>query len=122
MSYIDGFVVPVDKNRLDEYRKTSRRFGKKCIELGALEYVESVEDDVPPGKITSFEMAVKRSASEVVFFSYIVYPNKRTRDRINKLMMSDPEWSNMDMAASPMNGKHMIWGGFKPVVSLSSTT
>ena len=118
MSYVDGFVVPVDKDRVDEYRKIARRFGKKCMELGAIQYMESSEDDVPPGKVTSFDLAVRKAASEVVFFSFIIYPNKRTRDRINKAMMSDPEWANMDMTKAPMNGKTMIFGGFKPLVSL----
>lgn len=60
MSYVDGFVVPVPKKNLDAYRKLARKAGKVWKEHGALAYVECVGDDVPPGKVTSFDKSVKR--------------------------------------------------------------
>ena len=33
--YIDGFVVPVPKKNLADYRKMARLAGKICRELGA---------------------------------------------------------------------------------------
>ena len=50
MSYVDGFVVPVPKNNLTDYRKMARKAGRIWREHGALEYIECVGDDVPPGK------------------------------------------------------------------------
>src|SRR5437763_1820589 len=54
MSYVDGFVVPVPKQKIEEYREFSRKSGELWKRHGAVEYIECVGDDVPPGKVTSF--------------------------------------------------------------------
>jgi uncharacterized protein YbaA (DUF1428 family) len=119
MSYVDGFVVPVPTAKLAEYTKMARRAAKIWREHGALEYREWVADDVKPGKTTSFPQAVKLKAGETVVFAYIVYANKRDRDRINNLVMSDPRLADMmDPKKMPFDGKRMFWGGFKKLVEL----
>ena len=90
MHYVDGMVTPVPKAKLADYRRMSRLCGKVWMEHGALQYVECVADDVKPGKTTSFPQAVKLKDGEVVVFSYIVYRNRRERDRVNKRVMADP--------------------------------
>lgn len=116
--YIDGFVVPVPKDKLAAYRRIARIAGKVWREHGALEYVESVADDVKPGKRTSFPQSVKLKADEVVFFSYIVYKSRRHRDQVNKKVMADPRIANMDPKTMPFDGKRMFWGGFKTFVAM----
>jgi uncharacterized protein YbaA (DUF1428 family) len=117
--YVDGFVVPVPESRLADYRKMARKAGKIWKEYGALEYMECVEDDVQPGKHTSFPQAVKRKPGELVVFSWIVYQSRAARDRINKKVMQDPRLADMmDPKALPFDGKRMFWGGFKPIVTL----
>jgi uncharacterized protein YbaA (DUF1428 family) len=117
MNYVDGFVVPVPTAKLPDYRKIARRAGKIWREHGALEYIECVGDDVPPGKVTSFPQAVKLKAGETVVFSWIVYKSRRDRDRINKLVMSDPRLADMmDPKKMPFDGKRMFFGGFKVLV------
>jgi uncharacterized protein YbaA (DUF1428 family) len=86
-------------------------------EYGALEYVEGVADDVPPGKVTSFPQSVKLKRDEVVVFSYIVYKSRAQRDQVNKQVMADPRMK-MDPKSLPFDGKRMFWGGFKPLVTL----
>ncbi len=117
--YVDGFVVPVPKDRLADYKKLARLAGKVWKEHGALQYVECVADDAKPGKSTSFPQAVKLKEGEVVVFSYITYATKRDRDRINKAVMSDPRLAHMmDPKKLPFDGKRMFWGGFKGIVEL----
>ncbi|HZV37679.1 MAG TPA: DUF1428 domain-containing protein [Pseudoxanthomonas sp.] len=118
MSYVDGFVVPVPRANLAEYRRFARKAGKIWKEYGALEYVECVGDDVPPGKVTSFPQAVKLKPDEVVFFSWIVYRSRAHRDRVNKQVMADPRLAGMGPADMPFDAKRMFWGGFKPVIEL----
>jgi uncharacterized protein YbaA (DUF1428 family) len=93
------------------------------MRLGALQYVESVADDVAVGKRTSFPRSVKLKRGEVVVFSFIVYRSRGQRDSINKKamkhFMSDPKWKKfMDPKNMPFDGKRMFWGGFKPIVEL----
>ena len=119
MSYVDGFVLPVPRKNLAAYRRMAKLGGKIWKEYGALEYHECVADDVKPGKTTSFPQAVKLKPDEVVVFSWIVYRNKRDRDRANKQVMSDPRLAEfMDPKNMPFDGKRMFWGGFKPFVSM----
>ncbi|WP_408953604.1 DUF1428 domain-containing protein [Lysobacter sp. Hz 25] len=118
MNYVDGYVLAVPKKNLAAYRKLASRAGKIWMEYGALQYVESVADDVKPGKTTSFPQAVKLKADEVVVFSWIVFKSRAQRDRINKKVMGDPRLADMiDPKAMPFDGKRMIFGGFKQVVS-----
>ena len=116
MSYVDGFVLPVPKKNLDAYRKLARKAGKIWKEYGALEYVECVEDDVKPGKLTSFPQAVKLKPDEVVVFSWIVYRSRAHRDKVNAKAMADPRLAGMDPKNMPFDGKRMFWGGFKVAV------
>ena len=117
MSYVDGFVLPVPEKNLVDYKRMARKAGKVWREHGALEYIECVADDVQPGKVTSFPQAVKLKPGEVVVFSWIVYKSRRDRDRINKLVMSDPRLADMmDPKSLPFDGKRMFWGGFKKIV------
>jgi uncharacterized protein YbaA (DUF1428 family) len=55
--------------------------GKVWRDHGALDYVESMADDVKPGKVTSFPQAVKLKKNETVWFSYIVYKSRVTATR-----------------------------------------
>jgi uncharacterized protein YbaA (DUF1428 family) len=121
MSYVDGFVLPVPVANLDAYKKMARRAGKIWMEHGALQYIESVADDVQPGKVTSFPQAVQLKKDEVVVFSWVVYRNRRERDRINKKVMSDPRLADMmDPKSLPFDGMRMFWGGFKPIVQINA--
>ncbi|WP_407353589.1 DUF1428 domain-containing protein [Luteimonas sp. R10] len=118
MSYVDGFLLAVPRAKLSAYRALARKAGKIWMEYGALQYVECVEDDVQPGKSTSFPRAVKLKEDEVVVFSYIVYKSRAQRDRINKKVMADPRLAGMDPKTMPFDGKRMIWGGFKGIVEM----
>lgn len=117
MHYVDGFVIPVPKRKVAAYRRMARLGGKICKELGALQYVECIADDVKPGKLTSFPQAVKLKKGETVIFSFIVYESRKQRDRVNKKFMSDPRLKKyMDPSKMPFDGKRMFWGGFKSIV------
>jgi uncharacterized protein YbaA (DUF1428 family) len=116
--YVDGFVVPVPKDKVAEYRRLARKFGALWIQHGALELHECVGDDVKPGKLTSFPQAVKLKADEVVVFSWIVFKSRRHRDAVNKKVMADPLMAQVDPKSMPFDGKRMFWGGFKEIVRL----
>jgi uncharacterized protein YbaA (DUF1428 family) len=119
MSYVDGFVVPVPKRNLKAYRAMARKAGKVWREHGALEYRESVADDVKWGKRTSFPRSVKLKDSEVVWFSWIVYKNRKHRDRVLAKVMKDKRLAPMmDPKKMPFDAKRMIYGGFKIMVDL----
>lgn len=114
--YVDGFIVPVPKKSVKAYCALAKKAGKIWMEHGALEYIECAADDVKKGKWTSFPRSVKQKAGETVFFSWIVYKSRAHRDQVLKKVMNDPRM-DMDFDNMPFDGKRMIYGGFKPVVT-----
>ena len=117
--YVDGYVIPVPKSKIDEYRKMAERAGQVWMEHGALQFTECVADDVKPGKVTWFPQAVQLKDDEVVVFSWIFYESREQRDRVNEKAMNDPRLKDMmDPKNVPFDGMRMFWGGFKTMVEL----
>ncbi|ARU04547.1 RNA signal recognition particle [Comamonas serinivorans] len=121
MPYVDGFVVPVPRANVEAYRQVAETAGAVWMEHGALQYWECVGDDVPPGKVTSFPLAVQLKDDEVACFSWIVYASRAERDRINAAVMADPRIAGMGPDTMPFDGKRMIFGGFSPIVQLGAS-
>ena len=118
-NYVDGFVVPVPRKKIEAYRSMARKSGKIWREHGALAYRECIADDVKWGKRTSFPRAVKQKPGETVFFSYIVYKSRADRDRVNAKVMKDKRLAKMmDPKTLPFDGKRMFWGGFKVLIDV----
>jgi uncharacterized protein YbaA (DUF1428 family) len=114
MDYVDGFVVPVPKAKLDAYLQMSRKCSEIWRELRALEFRACVADDVKPGKWTSFPQTVQLEEDETVVFSSIVYPSREKRDEINDQVIADPRMADMMKPENiPFDGKRMIYGGFE---------
>jgi uncharacterized protein YbaA (DUF1428 family) len=119
MPYVDGFVLPVPKARLDDYKALAKVAGEVWMGLGALSYTECVGEDVPPGKLTSFPLAVQLKEDEVVIFSWVTYASRADRDRITKGVMEDQRLKDMiDLNNMPFDGKRLIMGGFESFVTL----
>jgi uncharacterized protein YbaA (DUF1428 family) len=118
-AYVDGFVVPVPRKKIEAYRRMSLKAGKIWREHGALEFRECMADDVKWGKRTSFPRSVKLKAGEVAWFSFIVYKSRKDRDRVNAKAMKDPRLAGMmDPKGMPFDAKRMIYGGFRVMVDL----
>lgn len=119
MSYVDGFIVPVPKKKLQAYRRLAQKAGRIWREHGATAFHECVADDVKVGKRTSFPRSVKLKRGETVVFSWIVYKSRSHRDRVNAKVMKDPRLAKMMRPnAMPFDGKRMIYGGFKTLIEL----
>lgn len=117
MTYVDGFLLAVPKANIEAYKAMAETAGEVWKELGAIDYVECVGDDVPYGELTSFPRAVHASDDEIVIFSWITYASRESRDDIvAKVMkherMQGEEWKDV------FDGKRMIYGGFRPIVQL----
>ena len=114
MPYIDGFLIPVQLDRKDDYIAHAALAAPIFRRLGATRIVECWGDDIKDGKVTDFKMAVKAGPGETVVFSWIEYPDKATRDAAGAAMMTDPEMAALP--EMPFDGKRMIFAGFVPVL------
>lgn len=119
MTYVDGFVLPVPKARLEEYRRMAAEAGRVWMDHGALGFVEAVADDVAHGTITSFPRAVlaPEEGDETVVFAFITYRDRAHRDEVNAKVMADPRIRDSDMSEPPFDAKRMIHGGFRAIVT-----
>jgi uncharacterized protein YbaA (DUF1428 family) len=117
MSYVDGFVLPVPKNKLKAYVKIAQLAGKIWKEHGALEYFECALDDTKIKFGLPFTKLAKVKSGETVVFAWIVYKSKAHRDRVNAKVMKDPRMNAMgDPKDMPFDMKRMTYGGFKVLV------
>ena len=121
MSYFDGFIIAVPTANKQKFIEHATRSDSIFTEFGALRVVECWADDVPEGKVTDFGKAVQANADETVVFSFIEWPDKKTRDAaMNKMMSDDFSDDRMDPEKNPMpfDGSRLIYGGFEPVIEL----
>lgn len=117
MAYVDGFLLIVPKDKIEDYKKLSKKAGKVWRDHGALEYRECVGDDldIPFGR--PFPKLLKLKPDEAAVFSWIVYRTKAQRDKINAAVMKDARLADtMDPKTMPFDTKKMSMGGFTVLV------
>jgi uncharacterized protein YbaA (DUF1428 family) len=117
-NYVDGFVIPVRKDKMEEYRAVAAKAALVWKELGALEYFECVGDDLDNGKeFAAFPKIAGASDEETVVFSWIVYESREHRDAVNAKVMEDPRIKEMcDDTGKIFDCKRMAYGGFRVIV------
>jgi len=115
MNYVDGFVCAVPNANRDAYVQHAELGATVFKECGALAVVECWGDDVPEGKVTSFPLAVQRTADETVVFSWVTWASREARDAGWKKVMQDPRLSP-EHNPMPFDGKRLIYGGFQAIV------
>lgn len=114
--YVDGFVIPVPRDQLERYRAVAEKAGEIWKEHGALEYIESVGDDMETTQMVPFPKLANTEPGEIVIFSWIVYESREHRDSVNEKVMSDPRIR--EMGDPGFDCKRMAYGGFKVIVDL----
>ena len=93
--------------------------GVEAMREGKIAITRCIADDVKKGKLTSFPRGVKLKPGEVVWFSWIVYKNRKHRDRVLAKVMKDKRLASMmDPKSMPFDAKRMVYGGFRVVVDL----
>jgi uncharacterized protein YbaA (DUF1428 family) len=117
--YVDGFVLPLPKDKVETYRKVAEKAGKIWKEHGALEYIECVGDDLEPQEMLTFPKLTGAGSDDTVIFSWIVYESREHRDAVNAKVMADPRMKDPEMcdpAKQAFDCKRMAYGGFRSFV------
>ena len=112
--YLDGFVVPVPRDRKDAYFEMAKKMAPLFHEHGLVQQVECWGDDLPEGKRTDFFRAVQAEQGENVVFSWMLWPDKATRDRGWEKIMADERMK--PPADMPFDAKRMFFGGFEVMI------
>src|SRR5436305_14604458 len=95
MNYVDGYVIPIPKKNIPEYRRIAQKAGKIWREHGALEYRECIGEDLNVKWGVPFTKTLKAKSSEAVIFSYIVFKSRAHRDKVNAKVMKDKRLNQM---------------------------
>lgn len=115
--YVDGFLIPIARDRVSKYREIAQKAGEVWKELGALEYYECIGDDLDIEEMVSFKKAAGASENETVVFSWIIFESREHRDRVNAAVMNDPRIKKMmDSVPELFDYRRMAYGGFKTLV------
>jgi uncharacterized protein YbaA (DUF1428 family) len=117
--YVDGFVIPLPKNKIEEYRRMAEKAAQIWKEHGALDYWECIGDDLDAKDVVTYTQLAKASPDETVVFSWVVYESREHRDQVNAKIMADPRMKEMcDLNSPPFDFKRMAYGGFKTLIHL----
>lgn len=123
-NYVDGFVLVVPKDKVEEYKKMAEGAKRLWLKHGALAYKECMGEDLhpqPPENMPpemkaprSFEEIVGLKPNETVWFSFIVFKDREHRDKVNAKVMAAMEKEMKDFKDMPMpfDMEHCWYGGF----------
>lgn len=119
--YIDGFVLPIPKQRVPEYQALAEAASRIWKEHGALEYWECVGDDLNTECTRSFADMTNANDEETVIFAWAVFGSREARDAANEKIIADPRMADlMTGLANPENPiidfQRMAHGGFREIV------
>ena len=120
-NYIDGFMLPIPRMHLSEYKSVAEQVAEIWKEYGALAYFEYVGEDLKLEGTRSFAEVMNLQEDEVVVFGWALFPSKEVRDRANQQVPKDPR---MGKLVSPLtqgsrvifDASRMVYGGFQSLV------
>ena len=115
--YIDGFVLPVSRNRLEDYKRLVEAVAEIWKEHGALDYCEYVGDDLKLEGTRSFTDLVAAAEDETIVFGWVVFDSREARDLANEKVAADPRMVDLiDSSNSGFDAERMAYGGFRSFV------
>lgn len=121
--YIDGFVLPVERDCLSEYKRLAEAVAKIWKEHGALEYREYVGDDLYLKGTRSFTDLLAAAKDETIVFGWVVFDSREARDLANQKVAADPRMVDLiDSSTSGFDARRMAYGGFQPLVPSGSAS
>lgn len=116
-TYVDGFVLPLPKDKIEEYRRLAEVASEVWYEHGALDYRECILEDDRVETGIPFPLLASVKEGETVVFAYITYKSRADRDRILPKVMADPRLAACgDKDAMPFDCSRMTYGGFETLV------
>lgn len=116
-NYVDGFLLPVEKSKIEEYRLVAQKAAKIWKEHGALDYWECVGDDLEVKDMLGFAQIANAGEHETVILSWVIFKSREHRDEVNAKIMADPRIKELCEACGTIfDGKRMAYGGFKTLI------
>jgi uncharacterized protein YbaA (DUF1428 family) len=112
--YVDGFVIPIKRNKLKAYKKLADWGCKVWMKHGALHYYETYVDDFSKHGL-GFKKMCKLKPGETAVFAFVVYKSKAHRNSVNKKVMKEMEAAG-NHVVMPFDMRRFSMGGCKVMV------
>ena len=112
--YVDGFLLPVAPEKKDAFYEMAHRAAAVFLDHGATRVVEAWGDEIPEGKHTDFNRAVKATNGEKVVFSWVEWPSRAVRDAGQESVRTDPRMQSP--GEMPFDAMRMTYGGFRTIL------
>lgn len=115
--YVDGFIIPLKKNKLKAYKKMATVGRNIWIKYGALDYYECLGAQLDNEWGVPFKKLCKLKSDETVIFAFIIYKSKAHRDRVTAKVYKDPLMQPENYTGNmPFDMKRFTAGEFKVIV------
>ena len=115
--YVDGYVFPVSRDRLEAYQRLASTIAELWIEHGATAYREYVGPDQEIEGTLPFAPLLGCTDDEVVVFGWMCFPSREARDAAHEALAADPRVEALMADADVgFDASRMVYGGFRPLV------
>lgn len=136
MSYIDGYLIPLETSKLEEYQRFSRHVAEVYREYGATRVVDCQLDrtvandadfhaeqarhdlDADEVPLRDFETAAAARSGETVILSWTEWPSKEARDLGLAKALADPRIQPKEGEKMLFEGRRLIAGGFLKLIDV----
>jgi uncharacterized protein YbaA (DUF1428 family) len=120
-NYIDGFVLPIAREHLIDYKTVAEKVADIWKEHGAIAYFEYVGDDLELEGTRSFAELVDVKEDEVIIFGWVVFTSREARNLANQKVAADPRMNDLiaplcDPSRMIFDASRMLYGGFQPLI------
>lgn len=117
-TYVDGFLLPIPKDKIAAYRELAQAASAIWREHGALQYTECIADDLNTDMCRSFASAAGANEDETVIFAWAVFANRDARDAANAKIMADERLTSLGAQTDAIfDCKRMAFGRFTALVA-----
>ena len=114
--YIDGFALPIPRDRLGAYERLSEAVAEIWKEHGALDYREFAGDDMKLEGTRPFMDALAATEDEAIVFGWVVFESREARDLANEKVAADPRMADLIGSSNTgFDASRMAYGGFRPL-------
>ncbi len=120
-NYIDGYVFPIAKEHLDQYKQIAEEVANIWKEHGALSYSEFVGDNMDLEGTLPFPYVLGTKEDEVIVFGWITFESKSAQIQAHEKVAADTRMADLiaplvDPSRMVFDASKMAYGRFKPLI------
>lgn len=134
MTYVDAYLIPLERSKLAAYARFSRQVASVYREFGAERIVDCVldpavandaafhaegaRDALADTSLRDFDAAAGTAPGEIVILSWTEWPSKQRRDEGLARALADPRVQPAEGQEALFEGRRLVAGGFTKLIDI----